>query len=74
MKKLLFVFAIAGTLIACNNDADSTENKKDSIDSVANQKIDAIDSSAETRIDMIDSTAEAKKDALDKKDTLKKRN
>jgi hypothetical protein len=69
MKKLLFIFAIAGALVACNNDADSTENTKDSIDSVANQTTDAIDSSADTRIDMVDSTADAMKDSVEKKDS-----
>ena len=38
MKKFLAIIAIAGTLIACNNAADSTENAQDSLDSVAAER------------------------------------
>jgi hypothetical protein len=37
MKKLLVVFAIAGSLVACNNAADSVADAKDSVDSVASE-------------------------------------
>jgi hypothetical protein len=73
MKKFLAIFVIAGTLVACNNDADSTENAKDSLDSVAAEKKDMIDSSAEERKDMIDSTTEMKKDAMDKLDSANRK-
>lgn len=66
MKKLLVVFAIAGSLIACNNAADSTADAKDSIDSVAAEKKEMIDSTAEQRIDRVDSIAEQAKDSLNK--------
>ena len=56
MKKFLGVLAIAGTLVACNNSADSAENKKDSIDSAANVQTDKIDSTADAKKDAIDST------------------
>ena len=69
MKKLLVIFAIAGSLVACNNAADSTENAKDSVDSVASETKDMIDSTAEQKMDKVDSTAEVKKDSLDKKDS-----
>ena len=65
MKKFIAVLAIAGTLVACNNSADSAENKKDSIDSAANVQTDKIDSSANAATDKIDSAADAKKDAID---------
>lgn len=74
MKKYLGILMIAGSLVACNNSAESTNDTKDSLDSVANAKKDVIDSSAEARKDMIDSTTEAKKemvDSLNKKDTTK---
>ena len=69
MKKLLVVFAVAVSLTACNNAADSTEAAKDSIDSSATEKKEMIDSSADQRKDVIDSTAEQKKDALDRADS-----
>lgn len=65
MKKILGVLLIAGTLVACNNSADSEANTKDSLDSIANIKKDVIDSSADAKKDMIDSSTEAKKDAVD---------
>lgn len=65
MKKVFLVFAIAGSLVACNNAADTTGEKKDSIDSVANATKDMVDSTASQTKDAIDSTAEAKKDMID---------
>ena len=65
MKKFLGILAIAGTLVACNNSADSAENLKDSIDSAANVKTEKVDSAADATINKIDSTADAKKDAID---------
>lgn len=73
MKKFLAILAIAGTLVACNNDADSTENAKDSLDSVASEKKEMVDSTADQKKDMIDSTTEMKKDALDKMDSAKRK-
>ncbi len=73
MKKFLAIIAIAGTLIACNNAADSTENAQDSLDSVAAEKKDMIDSTADQRKDMIDSTTEMKKEALDKMDSANRK-
>ena len=70
MKKFLAVLAIAGTLVACNDSASSTEAKQDSIDSATNASKDMIDSSADARKDKLDSTAEMKKDALDRVDSL----
>ncbi|MDQ3682799.1 MAG: hypothetical protein M3352_06980 [Bacteroidota bacterium] len=73
MKKFLAILAIAGTLIACNDSADSTENAQDSLDSVAAEKKDRIDSSADRRKDVIDSTTEMKKEALDKLDSANRK-
>jgi hypothetical protein len=73
MKKLLGLFLIAAVLTACNNSAESTDNTKDSLDSIANLKKDAIDSSADAKKDAIDSTTQAKKETLDKLDSLNKK-
>jgi hypothetical protein len=72
MKKLVLIVIIAGTLVACNNagESTSTANKKDSLDSIANQKKDVIDSSSEAKKDKIDSTTARKKDSLDRLDSM----
>ena len=69
MKKLFLVFAIAASMVACNNEADSTADAKDSIDSAASETKDMIDSTAEQKMDNVDSLAEQKKDSLDKIDS-----
>ena len=74
MKRFLMIFALAGSLPACNNSGDTTGEKKESIDSMASEKKDVIDSTAEQKKDVIDSTAEQKKDALDKVDSINKKN
>jgi len=73
MKRLFLILAISGAFIACNNASETTENKKDSLDSIANEKKDMIDSSAEQKKDMIDSTTEKKKDALDRRDSARRK-
>lgn len=65
MRKLLLILSIAGCFVACNEAEESIENKKDSLDSIANVKKDVIDSTAQSKIDRIDSLTEKKKDALD---------
>jgi PBP1b-binding outer membrane lipoprotein LpoB len=71
MKRVFVILVLASSLAACNNSADTTGEKKDSIDSVASEKKDMVDSAASEKKDMIDSTAEKKKDALDKADSIK---
>jgi outer membrane murein-binding lipoprotein Lpp len=73
MKKLVLIGAIAGSLIACTNAGDSTEAKKDSLDSIASEKKEAIDSTAQERMERIDSTTEQKKAALDSLDSINKK-
>lgn len=73
MKKVFLLFIVAGSLAACNNSSETTENKKDSIDSVAGQKKEIVDSSAQAKKDAIDSNASAKKATLDKMDSLNKK-
>ena len=73
MKKFLGILAIAGTLVACNDSADSSANAKDSLDSIANEKKDNIDSAADQKKDAVDSVTDAKKDAVNKIDSLNKK-
>ena len=74
MKKILFAGLIAASLTACNNSGESsTENKKDSLDSIAKEQKNIIDSSADRKEDRIDSTTQRKKDSLDRKDSLQNR-
>jgi hypothetical protein len=69
MKKFLGILVIAASLVACNDNAATTENKQDSIDSATKAQNAVIDSSADARTDMNDSAAKAKKDSLDKLDS-----
>jgi hypothetical protein len=72
MKKLLIVLAAAGFLTACNNSANTTSDKKDSLDSVAKEKKGMIDSTADAKKNAVDSTTQAKEKMLDKKDSAMK--
>lgn len=73
MKKYLGILAIAGVLVACNNSAESTDDKKDSLDSLAKVQKEHIDSSAEAKKDVVDSVTGVKKDIVEKQDSLNKR-
>jgi hypothetical protein len=73
MKKFLGVIVIAAALTACNDSANSTDNTKDSLDSVANAKKDVIDSSANAKKEAVDSLTDAKKETVDKMDSLNKK-
>lgn len=73
MKKVFLVLAIALSVMACNNSSETTENKKDSLDSIANEKKDMVDPTAEQKKDVIDSTTAQKKDALDKMDSARRK-
>jgi len=73
MKRLFVILALAGSLAACNNSADTTGEKKDSIDSTARERKDMVDSNAQEQKDKIDSSAEKKKDALDRVDSMKRK-
>ena len=70
MKRLFVIVALAGALTACNNSAGTTDEKKDSIDSMASEKKEMVDSTAEQQKDKIDSAAEKKKDAVDRVDSM----
>jgi len=69
MKKFLGILAIAGTLVACNNSANSTDNKVDSTDSAAKAQKAAVDTMAKEQKAAIDTNAKATKDSIKGKDT-----
>jgi hypothetical protein len=70
MKKLLIVLAIAGAFASCNNSAETTGERKDSIDSIANEKKEAIDSTADQNKEAVDSLSDAKKENIEAMDSL----
>ena len=69
MKKILGIFLIAGSLVACNDNAPSTENSKDSLDSVEKAKNDTIENRSDRMQDSVTMKTDAMKDSLDKKDS-----
>lgn len=73
MKKLFIVLVVTGALVACNNSATTTGERKDSIDSVAKERKEAVDSTAEQKKENIDSSAQVKKDAIERTDSLHKK-
>jgi len=77
MKRILALVLVSGVLFACNNTAENTGDKVDSIeerkdtlldkvDSTKDAKIDSIQNRAENLKEKIDSSAEARKDSLKK--------
>jgi hypothetical protein len=73
MKRILAMFLLAGSLVACNNSGETTGDKKDSLDSMATERKDMVDSTADQKKDMIDSSTDRKKDSLDRIDSMKKK-
>lgn len=71
MKRIFVIVALAGALTACNNSAGTTDEKKDSIDSMASEKKEMVDSAAEQQKEKIDSSADKKKDALERVDSMR---
>jgi hypothetical protein len=75
MRKTLLLFSLFGTLMACNNSSENTDDKVDSIenrkdtlmenvDSVEKAKVDSIKQWKENQEEKIDSATEARKDSL----------
>jgi hypothetical protein len=58
MKKLVFLFAIAGALTACNNDSSSSGDIKDSL-------IENVDSIEKARKDSIEDSTDRVKERID---------
>ena len=76
MKKLFLVLAIAGSLVACDNAANTADDKKDSLDSITNLQKESVEEAAKDAKQNLDSTTEAAKDSVDatvdqSKDTTK---
>lgn len=71
MKKIVLLGLVLTSFTACNNSADTTSEKKDSLDSTAKVMKDNNDSIVDRKDDKIDSITEMKKDALDKQDSSK---
>ncbi len=69
MKKILFLFIVAASLVACNNDGTSTETVKDSV-------LEAVDSTGDARADSIkqatDSIGERLETTFEKTDSANK--
>jgi hypothetical protein len=59
MKKLLFLFVMAGALAACNNDAKSSSDVKDSV-------LDKLDSSTDAKIDSLKDNKDSLANRIDK--------
>jgi len=70
MKKFIAILLIAGSLVACNDSSNASENATDSIDAAASDVKDrldetnASDKAIDSAKDKIDSSAEAKKDSV----------
>lgn len=76
MKKFLAIVVIAGSLVACNNDGTSTENKKDSIEDMADSMQNRVEDKADSTSTMIENKSDSAKEAVEnldnKMDSLKK--
>ena len=76
MKKLFLVFLVAGSLVACDNAANTADNAKDSLYSVTKLQKESVDEAAKDAKENLDSTSDAVKDSVDaavdhSKDTTK---
>ena len=73
MKKLFLVFAVAGSLVACDNAADTAQKTKDSLDSVTKLQKESVDNAAQEAKENLDSTSNVIKDSVDQvKDSVNK--
>jgi septal ring factor EnvC (AmiA/AmiB activator) len=73
MKKLLLIGIITASFMACNNSADTTGDKKDSIDSALDKQKDKVDSIADKRKELIDTIKDRKIDSLKAVDSAQKK-
>jgi hypothetical protein len=73
MKRLFIILVLTGSIAACNNSGNSTAEKKDSLDSIANEKKEMIDSNAQQRKDEVDSATQLKKEAVEHRDSLREK-
>src|SRR5688572_324140 len=70
MKQLVLIMAMA--FLACNNSGNPTEEKKDSLDSLAKETKERIDSAADVARDRVDSLEELGKENVDSTIKVKK--
>ncbi len=59
MKKFLLIAAIAGTLVACNNDSASTDAMTDSIENRADSMQNRVEDRADSTVDAIENKADS---------------
>lgn len=71
MKKFLAIAIIAGTLVACNNDSNTTENKKDSIENTADSLQNKVEDKADSTVNVIENKTDSAKEAVENADTTK---
>jgi gas vesicle protein len=72
MKKFLGILMIAGTLVACNDSATTTGDKKDSIQDNADSLKNKVENKSDSLQDHIQNTADSLKDKVEQKDSLSK--
>ena len=65
MKKILFLFLVAGSLAACNNAGDAGQSAKDSLDSVTKLQKESVEEAAQDAKQNLDSANQAVKDSVD---------
>jgi cellobiose-specific phosphotransferase system component IIA len=63
MKKLLGIFFLAATLVACDNSGDGVGDIEDSLDSAKNEKVESVREAADDAVN----TIEAEHDSLTNK-------
>jgi hypothetical protein len=71
MKKFLLIAAIAGTLVACNNDSASTEAKADSVENTADSLQERVEDKADSTVDVIENKADSTINVIEKADSTK---
>jgi hypothetical protein len=65
MKKLFSLLAAGCLLAACNNSANTADNKKDSLDSVAKAQKEMVDSTTKQGKQQLDSAGKVAKQSID---------
>ncbi len=70
MKKLLMILAVAFSVTACNDAANTDGEKKDAIEDSADAMKDRVEDAADSTKQMIEDKSDAAKDSVDKVDSL----
>ncbi len=69
MKKFLLIAAIAGTLVACNNDSASTDATTDSIENTADSMQNRVEDKADSTVDAIENKADSTINVIENADS-----